>query len=72
MDDVTVFRFWESRKTRTKLPSQMELLLMIWPQLSEFQIVPSTSAPSVSIWFSPVLVGKHINEKGLENFTKII
>lgn len=67
MDDVTVFRLWESRKTRTKLPSQMELLLMIWPQLSEFQIVPS-----VSIWFSPVLVGKHINEKGLENFTKII
>lgn len=45
--------------------------MKFWPQLAEFQIVPP-SAPCASIWYNQVFVGKHIHQKGLEDFTKIM
>lgn len=58
----------ESHKTsdleRTKLPSQIHTSLMFWLHLGEFQIVPSTSMPCVSIGYSQLLVGKtHKSER---------
>lgn len=43
---------------------------MCWPQLADFQIALA-SAPCASIQYSRVFVGKHINQKGLEDSTKI-
>lgn len=44
---------------------------MFWPQLAEFQIVPS-SVPFASVWYNRVFVGKHLNQKGLEDCTRIL
>lgn len=51
--------------------SSQNFQLMFWPQLAQFQIVP-LSAPCASIWYHQVFVGKHINQKALEDFTKIM